>query len=76
MALVTRSAYTSDGWDTPLFVLGPAKARALAGRHQDFDAVLVTPGPAGVDTVWVEKTLKERFALEPAAQSMFRVVYF
>jgi thiamine biosynthesis lipoprotein len=76
VTLVTRSAYTSDGWDTPLFVLGPAKARALARRHQDFDAVLVTPGPNGVDTVWVEATLKARFALEHAAQSMFTVVYF
>jgi thiamine biosynthesis lipoprotein len=76
VTLITRSAFTSDSWDTPLFVLGPDKAKALALRHDDFDAVLVTPGRDGVDTVWVESPLKQRFTLEPAAQAMFRVVYF
>jgi thiamine biosynthesis lipoprotein len=76
VTLVTRSAFVADSWDTPLFVLGPAKARAKAKERDEFAAVLVTPGTAGVDTVWVESSLEGRFILEPAAQSMFRVKYF
>jgi thiamine biosynthesis lipoprotein len=76
VTLISKSAFTCDGWDTPLFVLGPVKARALARAHADFDAILVTPGPAGVDTVWVEAPLMSRFTLEPDARAMFRVVPF
>ncbi len=76
VTLITPSAFTCDSWDTPMFVLGAEKAKALARRHSDFGAVLVTPGSAGIDTAWVESSLKNRFTLEPAARSMFRVVYF
>lgn len=76
VTVISRSAFTCDSWDTPLFVLGPAKARALAKAHADFDAVLVTPGPDGVDTVWVESPLKDRIVLDPAAARMFHVVVF
>ena len=76
VTLVSRSALTCDSWDTPLFVLGPEKARALARAHADFDAVLVTPGRDGVDTVWVESPLADRVVLDPAARSMFHIVVF
>jgi thiamine biosynthesis lipoprotein len=76
VTLVSRSALTCDSWDTPLFVLGPAKARALARAHADFDAILVTPGAGGVDTVWVESPLKDRVVLDPAARDLFHVVVF
>jgi thiamine biosynthesis lipoprotein len=76
VTLVATGAFEVDSWDTPLFVLGASEAKALALRHRDFEAVLVTPGREGVDTVWVETSLKERFTLEPAARSMFEVVYF
>src|SRR5262249_39388291 len=68
--LITNSPFTCDSGDPPLFGLGAEKAKALARRHQDFGAVLVTPGNAGVDTAWVESSLRNRFVLEPAAKSM------
>lgn len=76
VTLVSRSAFTCDAWDTPLFVLGGPAARAKAAAHPEFDAILVSPGESGVDTVWVESRLRERFVLEPAAQAFFRVRYF
>ena len=76
VTIVSKSAFTCDSWDTPLFVLGPAKARELARAHADFDAIFVTPGPGGVDTVWVESPLADRLVLDPAASAMFHVVRF
>jgi thiamine biosynthesis lipoprotein len=76
VTVVSRSAFTCDAWDTPLFVLGPAAARAKAASRSDFAAVLVQPGTAGVDTVWVESTLADRFTLEPEARARFAVVVF
>jgi len=76
VTVVGRNAFECDTWDTPLFVLGPRKAMQLAGARGDFAVVLVQPGTAGVDTVWVEKTLEGNFQLEPAATSLFHVVYF
>jgi len=75
VTLVTPSGLDSDSWDTPMFVLGARKARRLAQRRSDLEAVLVTPG-ASVDTVWVESSLRDRFTLEPAARSMFHVIFF
>lgn len=76
VTVVARNAFASDTWDTPLFVLGPRKAMQLAASHDDFAVVLVQSGGSGVDTVWVERTLQGSFLLEPAAGSLFRVVYF
>lgn len=76
VTVVSKSAFTCDAWDTPLFVLGPATARELARAHDDFDAVLVTPGRGGLDTVWVEAPLAKRVRLDPAARGMFHVVTF
>jgi thiamine biosynthesis lipoprotein len=76
VTLVSRSAFLCDAWDTPLFVLGGVAARAKAKAHDEFAAVLVEPGPDGVDIVWVESSLRERFVLEPEARAMFRVIYF
>ena len=76
VTLVSKSAFTCDAWDTPLFVLGAARAKELAVAHPEFDAILVEPGAGGVDTVWVESTLRERFVLEPSAAAFLRVRYF
>ncbi len=76
VTLISKSAFTCDAWDTPLFVLGPDDARRIALAHPEFAAILVQPGAAGIDTVWVESTLRERFMLEPAAREYFRVAYF
>jgi thiamine biosynthesis lipoprotein len=76
VTLVSNSAFLCDAWDTPLFVLGSDKARLKAKLHSDFAAVLVEPGANGVDTVWVESSLADRFSLEPGAAALFRVVVF
>jgi thiamine biosynthesis lipoprotein len=75
VTVISRSAYTCDTWDTPLFVLGPKAARSKARERSDFAAILVEPG-AGVDTVWVERSLSDRFTLEPAARDLFVVETF
>jgi thiamine biosynthesis lipoprotein len=76
VTLVSGSAFTCDAWDTPLFVLGRDEAIRKALGHSEFEAILVQPGVGGVDTVWVESSLKPRFTLEPDAASFFRVRYF
>jgi thiamine biosynthesis lipoprotein len=76
VTVVAASAMAADGWDTPLFVLGPRDAKRQARALDNIDVVLVQPGTDGVDTVWVEKTLADRFALEPAARDSFRVEFF
>ena len=75
VTVISGSAYTCDTWDTPLFVLGPELARAKAHERGDFGAILVEPG-AAVDTVWVERSLLDRFTLEDAARGLFVVLPF
>jgi thiamine biosynthesis lipoprotein len=76
VTVISRSAFTCDSWDTPLFVLGATDACRKAKAHSDFAAVLVSPGSDGIDTVFVESSLADRFALEPEALAKFRVVVF
>ena len=76
VTVVARDAFVCDTWDTPLFVLGPVAARRKVKQRPELAAVLVGPGTSGVDTVWVDSRLRERFALEPAADSLFEVVYY
>ena len=75
VTVVAPDATTSDAWDTPLYVLGLEDAKRTALARADVAAVLVEPGD-GVDTVWVESVLKERFTLEPGARSKFALRYF
>jgi len=75
VTVVAPDATTSDAWDTPLYVLGLAGARAKALERADVSAILVAPGE-GRDTVWVESSLRERFTLEPGAGRWFVVRYF
>jgi thiamine biosynthesis lipoprotein len=76
VTVVSRSGMKCDAWDTPLFVLGPEAAKRKAKERTDIAAVLVEPGSNGVDTVWVEQTLKDRFVLEEQARPIFVVKYF
>jgi len=76
VTVVAASAFETDAWDTPLFVLGPAAAKRKARANPRIAAVLVAPGTAGVDTVWVEEALRGRFSLLTEADSLFRVRYF
>jgi thiamine biosynthesis lipoprotein len=70
------SAMLADAWSTALFVLGPVEAKRRARERSDLAAVLIESGANGVDTVWVESSLRERFELEVQAVGRFRVEYF
>jgi len=76
VTVIARNAFECDTWDTPLFVLGPENARRKARQLENVAAILVEPGSGGVDTVWVESALKDRFILEPAARDRFKIEYF
>jgi len=76
VTVVSRDALTSDAWDTGLFVLGLDAARRKALERDDIDVVLVAPGRDGMDTVWVEHSLKDRFTILESARSTFHVEYF
>lgn len=76
VTVVSPSAMECDGWDTPLFVMGPAAARRKALALGHLDAILIQPGVGNVDTMWVESTLRDRLILEPTAQSFIHVRYF
>ncbi len=73
VTVVSRSAFECDAWDTPLFVLGPRDARRVARQHPEISAILVNPGTNGVDTVWVPRSLRARFHMEPQAGGLFHV---
>jgi thiamine biosynthesis lipoprotein len=75
VTVVANDAMTADAWGTALFVLGPGAALRAAGERDDLEAVLVVPGGA-VDTVYVERSLEDRFTLEPGARGRFHVVWF
>ena len=76
VTVVSPSAMECDGWDTPLFVMGPLEARRKARELDHVAAVLIQPAAGGVDTMWVEETLRDRLILEPAARSFIQVRYF
>jgi thiamine biosynthesis lipoprotein len=76
VTVVAKNGYVTDAWDTPLFALGAAAARRVAKAREDIAAVIVEPGAEGVDTVWVERSLRRRFQLQPEAEKLFRVVEF
>jgi thiamine biosynthesis lipoprotein len=76
VTVVAPTALECDGWDTPLFVLGPQAARRKARSLDRLSAVLIQPGTGGVDTMWVEATLRDRLVLEPVARDFIHVRYY
>jgi len=76
VTVLAPTALECDGWDTPLFVLGPVAARRKARELERLDAILIQPGTGRVDTMWVESTLRDRVVLEPAARAFIHVIYF
>jgi thiamine biosynthesis lipoprotein len=46
VTVVARTAEEADALDTPLYVLGPAKGRALLARHPGAEALFVEAGDA------------------------------
>jgi thiamine biosynthesis lipoprotein len=76
VTVIAPTAMLADAWGTALFVLGPHEARRLARERDDLAAVLVQPGGGDVDTVWVEKALKDRFTLEEPARKLFHIEYY
>ena len=76
VTVIAPSAMVADCWSTALFVLGPEQARRKVRERRDLAAILVVPGEDGVDTVWVESSLRDRFALEHHDGAPFRVEFF
>jgi thiamine biosynthesis lipoprotein len=76
VTVVSPTAMACDGWDTPLFVMGPEAARRQARALDRLAAVLIQPGAGSVDTMWVEETLRGRVVLEPAASRFIHIRYF
>jgi len=76
VTVVAPTAMAADGWSTALFVLGARDAMRIAAGRPELHAVLVAPAAAGPDTVFVERSLADRFALEPGAAADFRVEFF
>ncbi len=76
VTLIGPTGLACDSWDTPMFVMGPAAARKVAHDHPELDAVLVVPGTAGVDTAYVEESLRDRFTLDDAARRFMVVRWF
>jgi thiamine biosynthesis lipoprotein len=74
VTVVAPSAMEADAWGTAFFVMGPPRAKALAAARDDLALVMIVPG-AGRDTLWVERSLEDRFRLEPEARD-FLVLYF
>jgi thiamine biosynthesis lipoprotein len=70
------TAMDADAWDTALFVLGPDAARQVARSRPEISVILIEPGKDGVDRVWVESSLRDRFELVPEAAADFKVEYF
>ena len=59
-----------------LLGLRTADAKRSARERPDFSAVLIERSADGVDTVWVESDLRERFALEGECGARLRVEYY
>jgi thiamine biosynthesis lipoprotein ApbE len=76
VTVVASRAMEADAWSAALFVLGPAEARRRASERPRISVVLIEPGGDGIDTIWVESDLRERFELDPDARVRFRVEYF
>lgn len=76
VTVVAATAMEADAWGTALFAMGPAEARRMAAARPDLGVILVEPGMDGLDTLWIESSLRDRFTLDPAAASSVRVRYF
>ncbi len=76
VTVIAASPFETDAWDTGLFVLGPEEAMKVARAHPEIAVILVVPSISGPDVVWVERTLRDDFALEPGAEARFIVRWF
>jgi len=76
VTVIGPTALDTDAWDTGLFVLGPVEAMRVARAHPELAVIVVVPSPGGPDVVWVERSLREDFALEPDAEARFVVRWF
>src|SRR5678815_2726604 len=76
VTVIADSPFETDAWDTGLFVLGPEEAMKVARAHPELAVILVVPSEKGPDVVWVERSLRPDFALEPGAEARFLVRWF
>ena len=76
VTVIAESPFETDAWDTGLFVLGPEEAMKVARAHPELAVIVVVPSEKGPDVVWVERSLRDDFALEPGAEARFLVRWF
>jgi len=76
VTVIASTAMAADAWDTGLFVLGSAEARRIAADRTDLDVMIIEPGTAGRDVLWVERSLSEHFVLDAAASGLVEVRWF
>jgi thiamine biosynthesis lipoprotein len=76
VTVVAARAMTCDAWDTGLFVLGSERARAIARARDDIAIVVVDARGDGGYTVWVEESLRARFAVASDTNGSITVRYF
>jgi thiamine biosynthesis lipoprotein len=76
VTVIAESPFDTDAWDTGLFVLGPEETMKVARAHPELAVILVVPSGEGPDVVWVERSLRDDFALEPGAEARFIVRWF
>ena len=76
VTVLAPNATTADSSSAALLGLRTADAKRSARERPDFSAVLIERSADGVDTVWVESDLRERFALEGECGARLRVEYY
>lgn len=76
VTVIAPTAMAADAWDTGLFVLGPQEARRIATERSDLDVILIEPGTAGRDLMWVERSLRGVFVPDAAAAAHVEVRWF
>jgi hypothetical protein len=70
------NAWTADSAGAALLARGLDDAKRLARERADLSAILIERGADGVDTLWVESGLGERFTLQNECGSRLRVEYY
>jgi thiamine biosynthesis lipoprotein len=74
--VITYSAVYADAWATAFVVLGLAEAKKIAAAHPELQVILIEQPTDAKQTIWVEKSLRESFSIQPALSSRLTVKFF
>lgn len=76
VTVLAATARDADAWATALLVQGPLQARETLQERPELEGILVQPAHDGRRVVWVERSLRERFALVRGVDRYFEVRWF